>query len=198
LREAGRVRVVGNPSPTNQAGRDIHYIMNLKSKNLITISSLALALGLVAGCEKKSESPATTTKDAPKTASEVGAALQKTASDVSTEVKKVAGDVATEATKIAAAVKTTAEKTVNEATKQAEATAGTATAKAQEYIDKAKALVTDRKYQDALNSLQSLSGLTLSAEQQKLVDDLKKTIQTALGTKAATDGASAAGDLLKK
>ena len=170
----------------------------MKINNLIKICSLALTLGLVAGCEKKHESPAPTTKDAPKTASDVVTALQKTAGDVATEVKKVAGDVATEATKVAEAVKTTAEKAVTDATKQTESPAISATAKAQDYIDKAKVLVTDKKYQDALNSLQSLSGLTLSTEQQKLVDDLKQTIQTALGSKAATDGANAVGNLLKK
>jgi hypothetical protein len=46
--------------------------------------------------------------------------------------------------------------------------------------------------------LQQLGSLTLTPEQQKMVDDLKKIIQTALGNKAATDGASAVQGLLNK
>ena len=55
---------------------------------------------------------------------------------------------------------------VAEATKQVETTTATATAQAQTLIDKATALVTDKKYQEALTSLQQLSGFQLTAEQR--------------------------------
>ena len=142
--------------------------------------TIAAAATVMIGCEKKQE--------------QVKPAVEETK-------KPAATTAAGELQKAAETVKTTTEKTVADATKQVESATvppGGITAKAQEYIDKAKTLVTDKKYQDALTALQQLSSTALSPDQQKAVDDLTKTIQAALGNKAVTDAAAAAGNLLKK
>jgi len=63
-------------------------------------------------------------------------------------------------------------------------------------IDKAKGLVTNQKYQDALAVVQKLSSLQLTPDQQTLVDGLKTQIQTALAKNAASDAASSLGNIL--
>jgi len=101
------------------------------------------------------------------------------------ETPKVTAPAAGEMQKTAETVKTTAESTV-----------AAAKAKAQELIDKAKRLVAENKYQDALNALQGLAGMSLTAEQQKVVDDLKKVIQEALAKKATSEATSAVTNIL--
>jgi ElaB/YqjD/DUF883 family membrane-anchored ribosome-binding protein len=147
----------------------------MNTKNLILVLSFAAITAVVSGCGKKEE-PAKPTEKTNATAGTVGDTLQDAANTAAAEVKKVAEEV-----------KATAEKTVSDATKQVESLTTTATSKAQEYIDKAKGFVSEQKYQDALASLKQLGNLSLSPEQQKAVDDLKRTIQTALGTSAATN-----------
>lgn len=65
-------------------------------------------------------------------------------------------------------------------------------------IAKTKALIDSGKFEDALNALNGLAGMTLSEEQQKMVDSLKQQIQKALAGKATESGASAVGNLLGK
>jgi len=120
------------------------------------------------------------------------------AGTVGDTLKDAANTAATEVKKVAEEVKTTAEKTVTDATKEVERLTSSATSKSQEYIDKAKAFVNEKKYQDALTALKQLGNLSLSPEQQKAVDDLKKAIQHALGSSAATNGATAIQGLLNK
>jgi hypothetical protein len=80
------------------------------------------------------------------------------------------------------------------------ATAATAevTAKFNSVVDQAKSLLGQNKYTEALNSLQGLSGLKLTPEQEQVVTDLKAQIQKLMAAKATTDGAGAVGNLLKK
>lgn len=96
----------------------------------------------------------------------------------------------------AATAKASAEKAAGEVAQQAQTVAAEATGTAQTLIDKARTLVTEKKYQDALTVMGQLSDLKLTDDQKKLVESLKTQIQKAMAGQAATDGASAVGNLL--
>ena len=162
----------------------------MKTKCLLPILTLAALTGGLIGCEKN-QSPPTATQEANKNAGTVGDTPKDAANTAATEVKKVAEEV-----------KASTETATTGATKQVENLASSASTKAQDYIDKAKVFVNENKYQDALVSLQELGNLALSPEQQKVVDNLKKVIHSALSTSAATsaatNGATAIPGLLNK
>jgi len=139
----------------------------MKTKSIIVGIILCTALAVVNGCKKQETAP----PPGGSTASEAPAS---------------------EAAKAVDAVKTTAK----EATDEAAARFKAAEQQAQGLIDKAKACVADGKYQDALGNLSQLGNLKLTADQQKLVDDLKAQIQKALAKATATDPASALGGAL--
>jgi hypothetical protein len=147
-------------------------------KNHMSLKVLSVAMavaGLVlAGCSKQEPAPS------PETGS------------------KAAGTATTELTKTVEAAKTAGEKAVADVSQQVQETTAAASAKAQGLIDKAKNLIAEKKYQDASAVIQGLTGYKLTAEQQKLVDGLKEQLQKALAGKAAADGASAVGNVLKK
>lgn len=96
----------------------------------------------------------------------------------------------------AATAKASAEKAAAEVAQQAQTVAAEATGTAQTLIDKARTLVTEKKYQDALTVLGQLSDLKLTDDQKKLVESLKTQIQKAMAGQATADGASAVGNLL--
>jgi hypothetical protein len=62
-------------------------------------------------------------------------------------------------------------------------------------IDRAKAYIADKKYQEALASLNQLASTKLTADQQKVVDGLKAQIQSALTKAAIPDASALGGDL---
>lgn len=68
--------------------------------------------------------------------------------------------------------------------------------KAQEILTQAKALVSEQKYEEATSLLQKLSDFKLTPEQQKMVDDLKATIQKAMQSEAVKQGTKAIGNML--
>lgn len=146
----------------------------MKHKLIISSLLMSAALVMVAGCSKE-EAPA------PPSAPEAPKATQSLPSD---------------AAKAVDAVKDTANQAADQATTQVKAAQDQTQDQAQGLIDRAKSLVADQKYQDALASLGQLSNLKLTADQQKLVDDLKAKIQAALAKATATDPASALGGTL--
>lgn len=81
------------------------------------------------------------------------------------------------------------------AAEQVKAVAGQVGDKAQELINQAKSLVDAKKYADASNILQQLANLKITPEQQKLVDDLKATLQQVLSRQATTKATDAVGGM---
>jgi hypothetical protein len=96
----------------------------------------------------------------------------------------------------AAPVVDAAKSAVNDVTNQAAAQATAAPEQAQGLIDRAKSLVADSKYTEALSSLNQLTTTKLTDDQQKLVDGLKAQIQAALAKATGSDAASALGGAL--
>lgn len=88
------------------------------------------------------------------------------------------------------------QETVTEVADTAKQALSDANEKAQELLTQAKNLVSEKKYEEAGNILQSLSNMELTPEQQKLVDDLKATIQKALQSDAVKEGTKALGNML--
>ena len=159
----------------------------------ITYSILGLTAGaalfLASGCSKEQPPPGETPKAMNPPPSEAQKAPAESAPAPAAPAEPTPPPAATIAVP---AVPAAATQAVTEAAAAPSAT----TALAQGLIDKAKGLVTDQKYQEALNVVQQLSSQKLTAEQQTLVDGLKAQIQAALTKAAGTNAASALGNIL--
>ena len=131
--------------------------------------------------------------EAPKTAAD---AVSQAASSATSEAQKVVESPKAAAEHAQPTVAAALDPAFKAAANQTNAAAAEPTNQAQGLIDKAKGLVTNGKYQDALNVVQQLSSLQLTPDQQKLVDGLKSQIQTALAKATATDATSALGNVL--
>jgi hypothetical protein len=160
----------------------------MKRHMKLTYSILGLTAGavflLASGCSKQDQPSGDTSKVTPPVASDMGKAA---------EVPMPAAEPAPPATPAAPAQAMTPAASPTDAAAAAPSAVST---EAQGLIDKAKGLVVDQKYQDALNLVQQLSNLKLTPEQQTLVDGLKTQIQTALAKTTATDAASSLGNAL--
>ena len=138
----------------------------MKLTPILTGAALCAALAAFSGCNKEES----TTPQAPK-------GSEATASPTAPAID---------------AAKSAAKQAVDQVTTQAKALEQ----QAQGIIDRAKSLVGEQKYQDALTSLNQLANFKLTPEQQKLVDDLKAQIQSALAKLTSTNAASILGGAL--
>jgi ElaB/YqjD/DUF883 family membrane-anchored ribosome-binding protein len=127
-----------------------------------------------------------------------GCGRQETKTPAEPTAKTTAGKTMDEAQKAATAVADQAKKaaeTMAAETKQAvgKLTAET-TKQSQGAIDKAKTLIGEKKYQDALTALSQLVAANLTPEQKKLVEELKAEAQRLM----SSDLGKAAEGMLKK
>lgn len=156
-------------------------------KLLFAIGSVA-AMTLVAGCDSKTTEPAKQPDQPAAPPAQTPAPSAPASASAAVEAVKPAVEQAVTETKAVAATATTAATTA----------AAEVTSKFNTVVEQAKKYLGETKYTEALNSLQQLSGLKLTPEQEKIVSDLKAQIQKLMAAKATTDGASAVGNLLKK
>lgn len=142
---------------------------------------------LFIACSKKEEAAAPVVQTpashpvtvAPETTKAVNAAVA--------EAKPAAVATANEAAKTADGLKATASDA-----------AGAASTQVQSWFDKIKGLINEKKYSEALTALAQPPTNNLTAEQQKVVDQLKAQVQELLAKQSADQGLKAVGGLLNK
>lgn len=153
----------------------------MKLKIIVAGFAACLVAALLGGCGNKETTPPVTPE------------AQSTAVSATTNAPEAA-PAATAVEKTAATAATEATQAVSQAAADASKQTAAETTQIQGLIDQAKSLVDQKKYQDALDTLKQLGSFKLTAEQQKLVDDLKAQIQKLM----TSDAAKSAGGILVK
>jgi hypothetical protein len=157
-------------------------------------TTAAAALLFATGCGKTEQPSGETAKTTSPAANETPKGAAESAATAAVQKTVEAAQAAGQQVQTAAVA--AAEQALSAATNQAAATVAESMSQVQTLIDKAKGLVTDQKYKDALTVVQQLSSMKLTPEQRVLVDNLKAQIQTALATASGTNAASALGNIL--
>ncbi|HOX56719.1 MAG TPA: hypothetical protein P5205_10615 [Candidatus Paceibacterota bacterium] len=154
----------------------------MKIKHALLGVTAGAALILASGCSKE---------EAPVGETPQSAVEPATASDAVKAVTESAGQAVSDAQQ-------TAQTAATQAVAEAAGAVSAASAQVQALIDKAKSLVNNQKYQEALNTVQQLGNLkaSLTPEQQKAVDGLVAQIQAGIAKAAGPDAASALGGAL--
>jgi hypothetical protein len=167
---------------------------------LLTLAVLSALLGLATGCGKKEEAP-------PPPASSQGSSLIDSAKQAGQQAADAAREVGAQVIEqgrqagqaVGEAVKQVSQEINTAASTALADTSAAVTTRYNEAVSKARALLQDAKYEEALNALKSLGSLQLTSEQQKIVSDLKTQIETAwqASKKAGSTATEAVKGLLK-
>jgi hypothetical protein len=143
---------------------------------------------LLNGCNKTEEPAApgvTQTTPAPSTPTPAAAPVPEPPK--ATEVKAAVDATVTEPAKAAETVV---------ATPPTPAVPATPDVATQSLLERIKALIAEKKYAEALSALSEVSTASLTADQQKLVEQLKVQAQNALARQSADQGLKSVGGLL--
>lgn len=137
----------------------------------IAVFAICGVFALAISCGKKEEATPPAQSETPKAAAAPAAEASKAVTAPAVEVPKVVESTA-------AAVQTTATQT--------QSMTAQATDTAKSTLEKAQALMADKKYADAISALQSLSGQSLSTENKALTDSLLKQAQQAMAAQSVS------------